>query len=232
MLGAQSTWHVGNGWKRTVSWAGAISIHAAMFVFITIPPVQHDVSSAAHPQMSVEQVDGSALMVRLIHVSPRHASTSDVSSGKPRSRKRPPEVVQPTRVREQAQVSDVARVSELHKAGRINSLDLSVPDGEEKQFVVGRDWGRGKAKRPNIRLPGGNAIPGVPHFEMVDPRSQGIAGVIHFIGSLTGAVDSHCLDLDAWQAMTVKERVAHGVSSDDVERIKDNYNCAFSHRRG
>lgn len=41
---------------------------------------------------------------------------------------------------------------------------------------------------PHIRLPGGGHVPGAPHFRMVDPRSQGIAGVIHFIGSLTGAL--------------------------------------------
>lgn len=228
MAGKHSTWPVGDGWKRVIAWAGVISVHAAMFVFLTIPSAQYPEHAQSHTRARVKRMDGSALRVRLIHVSPRKASTGDVSPRKSRKRNRLPVVERHTRPRERAQTDDAARTG---RKEHVNSLDLSVLDAEEKQFVVGRDWSTGKAGRPNVRLPGGNAIPGAPHFEMVDPRSQGIAGVIHFIGSLTGAVDPHCLDLDAWQAMTVKERVAHGVSFDDIQHIKDNYNCALLRRR-
>lgn len=60
---------------------------------------------------------------------------------------------------------------------------------------------------------------------MVDPRSQGLAGVVRLIGSVTGAIDKHCVDLAAWQAMSVDERIAHGVSNADMVKARDEYGC-------
>lgn len=77
----------------------------------------------------------------------------------------------------------------------------------------------------NIRLPGAGDIKGAPRFRMVDPKSQGLAGVVRFIGGLAGAVDPHCLDLDAWQAMTTEERIENHVSPDEMEKIGQNYGC-------
>jgi len=73
-------------------------------------------------------------------------------------------------------------------------------------------------------LPGA-LVPGAPRFRMVDPRSQGLAGVVRLIGGLAGAVDPHCLDVDAWQGMTDEERVAHHVAARDIERLADEYGC-------
>ena len=79
--------------------------------------------------------------------------------------------------------------------------------------------------QPNIHLPGAGDFKGAPHFRMVDPKMQGLAGVIHFIGGLAGAVDRHCLDLDAWQAMTPEERIENHVSEEDMDKIKESYDC-------
>lgn len=77
----------------------------------------------------------------------------------------------------------------------------------------------------NLRIPGG-LEPGKERFRMVDPRTQGIAGVIRIIGSFTGAVDPHCLDLEVWRGMTTEERIAHRISADDIDAIENNYHCS------
>lgn len=79
--------------------------------------------------------------------------------------------------------------------------------------------------RQNTRIPGAAAAPGAPHFRMIDPRAQGLAGVIHFIGGLTGAIDPHCLDLEAWRGMTPEERVAHHVGAREMELLEATYEC-------
>ncbi|RDJ00358.1 hypothetical protein DVT68_06035 [Dyella solisilvae] len=61
---------------------------------------------------------------------------------------------------------------------------------------------------------------------MVDPRAQGIAGVVRSIGSFTGAVDPHCVDLDVWRGMTPEERIERHVSTSDIEAIEKSYNCS------
>lgn len=82
--------------------------------------------------------------------------------------------------------------------------------------------------RQNLRLPGSDqTVRGAPVLPMIDPRMQGLAGVVHFIGSLTGAVDPHCLDLEAWRGMTPEERGAHHVVTDhaQMDTIAARYNC-------
>ena len=79
---------------------------------------------------------------------------------------------------------------------------------------------------PRVRLPGTDGqIAHAPDFQMVDPKTQGVAGLIHFIGHLTGAVDPHCMDLDAWQSMTEQERIAHHVSDRQMQAIAEQYHC-------
>lgn len=85
--------------------------------------------------------------------------------------------------------------------------------------------------RPRVRLPGA-LLPGAPRFRMVDPEAQGVAGFVRFLGSFTGAVDRHCLDLDAWRGMTPEERIAAHVSPADLEAIESRYRCAASRRTG
>lgn len=75
------------------------------------------------------------------------------------------------------------------------------------------------------RLPGVDHVEGAPRFRMVPPQMQGVAGVIHLIGSFTGAVDPHCLDLEVWRGMTPQERIESHVSQEDIDRIESTYDC-------
>jgi hypothetical protein len=79
-----------------------------------------------------------------------------------------------------------------------------------------------------VRLPGAAYVKGAPRIRMVDPRSQGVAGVIRLIGSVTGAVDKHCLELEAWEGMSTEERIEHHVSGADMARAGDGYGCRAS----
>ncbi len=128
-----------------------------------------------------------------------------------------------------------------HASPRIGQVDppaspaaaVSLPSGTD-YIPGGGALGQGGEKplgRQSLRVPGDSTAPHAPRFRMVDPRTQGIGGVVRFIGGLTGAVDSHCLDLEAWQGMTPAERIANRVSSDDMQKIADRYDCRAPHRR-
>lgn len=82
--------------------------------------------------------------------------------------------------------------------------------------------------RQNVRVPGSSQpVRGMPVFRMVDPRMQGIAGVVRFIGRRFGAVDPHCLKLDVESNMTARERIANHVDTDDAQMaaIAARYGC-------
>lgn len=82
-----------------------------------------------------------------------------------------------------------------------------------------------RGSRP--RLPGSREpVRGAPVIAMVDPRTQGVAGLVRLIGSLTGAVDPHCADVDAWRGMDARERIAHHVDPDAIAATADRYGCA------
>ena len=89
--------------------------------------------------------------------------------------------------------------------------------------LSGPDYGK-----QNIRVPGSSQpVRGMPVFRMADPRMQGIAGVVRFIGRHLGAVDPHCLKLDAEDGMTTEERIANHVDGDDARRaaMAERYGC-------
>jgi hypothetical protein len=75
------------------------------------------------------------------------------------------------------------------------------------------------------RLPGSPKVTGAPNLKMVDPRTQGLAGMVRILGSVTGAIDKHCLDLDAWQGMSPEERIAHHVTQADMARAREEHGC-------
>ena len=79
---------------------------------------------------------------------------------------------------------------------------------------------------PKVKLPGGEHVRGTPMFRMVDPQSQGLSGVVRLMGSLTGAVDKHCLDLAAWQGMTPQERIQNHIDDAEMERIQESHRCS------
>lgn len=67
---------------------------------------------------------------------------------------------------------------------------------------------------------------------MVDPKTQGLAAnIVRAIGSLTGAVDPECVNLDVWQGMTEEERIEHHISDADLEEAAKQANHCYSPRR-
>lgn len=87
--------------------------------------------------------------------------------------------------------------------------------------------GRNEPHPSPARLPGsGTAI--VQGLHMVDPRSQGIAGVARGLQGLFGLVDSHCYDVDAWRGMSMRELVAHHLTPARVEQVAARYHCGVT----
>ena len=111
-------------------------------------------------------------------------------------------------------------------AGKVSSGDGYIPGGGALRLGAEAYFGK-----QGVRVPGASPVSGAPRLRMVDPRMQGLGGVVRFIGGLTGAVDRHCLDVDAWRGMTPEERIAHHVSSREMEDIADQYDCHAQRRR-
>jgi len=107
-------------------------------------------------------------------------------------------------------------------------IEASPPKSAAPEYIPGGPLLQSSHafRQTNTRLPGGNRITGIRQFDIADPTSQGVAGIIHFIGGFTGSVDPHCLDFDAWRGMTPKKRLQHHVSDADMENAAANYNCA------
>ena len=107
------------------------------------------------------------------------------------------------------------------QADRRTAADHPPSGGFPPNYVAGGTWLTPAQAygRHNVRLPGGMSPPGAPRFRMVDPRSQGLAvKAIRLLGSLAGAVDPICVDLDVWEGITIEERIVHHVSPRDIER--------------
>ena len=84
--------------------------------------------------------------------------------------------------------------------------------------------GQGRSFPPAVRLPGSDA-PIVQGLHMTDPRMQGAAGVARALQTFFGVTNPHCVDVEVWRGMTVEERLAHYVTSTQVERIAEEYHC-------
>jgi hypothetical protein len=80
------------------------------------------------------------------------------------------------------------------------------------------------APSDNIHLPGSSqAI--VKGLHMVDPRYQGIAGAVRVVQSVFGVVKPHCVDVDIWRGMSVRELLDRHMSPDQVEKTAEEYRC-------
>jgi hypothetical protein len=98
----------------------------------------------------------------------------------------------------------------------------SASDGEAHR--IGRTLKRrGSAAGP--RLPGGEHVHGAPSLRMIDPRNQGVAGLVREIQGLFGVIDAHCVDVDTWRGMTPRERLARHISDAKLERTARRHGC-------
>lgn len=189
------------------------------------------------PRVSGALVDSppATTTLRFIDVS----STRLTGSGRPsrRNTSKAPSPVSPSVGRSVTPRQLPAGTRWVEREGR--TLEDAVPDERSpsadvpsmagpRQYIEGGGLLQGHSfytESRQARLPGGAFVKGAPKLKMIDPRVQGIAGVVRLIGSVTGAVDKHCIDLDAWQGMTPEERIAHHVSRADVARARGEHGC-------
>ncbi len=203
-------------WSRVATLAAVLLIHLGFLAFLLAPPPgwrwpAANESPALQDTLRVRLLPARIEPPRPIAPNPRRpAHATPVAQ-------RPPLVALPTRTTPQAPLPAAPR--------SIDSLIATAPP----DYVAGGgrlsgpDYGR-----QNVRVPGSGApVRGMPVFRMADPRMQGVAGAIRFIGHLTGAVDPHCLQLDAWQGMSPQERIANHVDADDAQMaaIAARYGC-------
>lgn len=156
------------------------------------------------------------------------AKSPQFGMGKRRSKKVPA-------LPESSAVQLQVATSPMRLATRSASLEFAAPIPSGPDYIPGgsafRQSGAARFGRQNVRVPGDSFVFHAPRFRMVDARTQGVEGVMRAIGSMFGAVDSHCLDVDAWQGMTPAERIEHHLSSDVMQKIADQYHCRAPSQR-
>lgn len=217
----QATTSSGDGWPlRPVIVACVILIHAGLLALLLRP------WTMPRRDSSLSLTDN-VIQVRFIPLEPPAKVSPPAHAQHPSTRV--------PRPRTTHQVKPAKQDVELPGAANQSvTSPVSVPTIDRvPSYVAGAESLSGNVPygHQSIRIPGTGAAPGAPHFRMIDPRDQGIAGVIHFIGGLTGAIDPHCLDLEALLGMTPEERVAHHVGASEMELLEASNDCPRARRR-
>lgn len=60
---------------------------------------------------------------------------------------------------------------------------------------------------------------------MIDPRGRGAAGLVHLLGSLTGAVDPRCIALSKWQNLSLQERATAHITNKAMADVEREHGC-------
>lgn len=103
----------------------------------------------------------------------------------------------------------------------------AVPPDSRPTYIAGGGRFNGaslEARSSNIHLPG-SSRPIMKGLHMVDPRWQGIGGAVRTLQSVFGAPDPHCVDVDAWRGMSVRELLDRHISPDAVEKTAEANHC-------
>ena len=206
-------------WTRVGTLALVLLIHLGFLVFLLAPPPGWRWPAASPPAAPPD-----ALVVRLL---PPRNTPAEVP---PAAVRRPPAPAAhparlPEAVAKPTQATAQAAPAPAAAPRSIDSLIATTPPS----YVAG--GGRLSAPdygQQNVRVPGSSRpVRGTPLFRMADPRMQGIAGVVRFVGSHLGAIDPHCLELDAESGMSRRERIAHHVDDDGARRaaMAERYGC-------
>ncbi|GAB3790295.1 hypothetical protein GCM10028797_26870 [Dyella agri] len=194
-------------------------IHLGFLAFLLAPPPGWRWFAAERPPAASDAL--------LVHLLPLQARTIEPPPVAPRvphqARSAPPPHRPPPVALSSRPTAQPAPPMPQAVPRSIDSLIVTAPP----DYVAGGgrlsgpDYGQ-----QNVRVPGGSEpVRGMPVFRMADPRMQGVAGVVRFIGHLTGAVDPHCLKLDAAGGMTTQERIANHVDDAQMEAIAAHYGC-------
>lgn len=71
----------------------------------------------------------------------------------------------------------------------------------------------------------GSDTPSAPGIHLVDPMSQGIGAVMRTAQRASGIKNSRCIDVDVWRQLTPQELSARHISSGDVDKVDEKYDC-------
>lgn len=208
-------------WTRVATLAAVLLLHLGFLAFLLAPPPGWRWPS----ETTSAPLD--ALLVRLLPVRIEPAAPPRPAVPRPLraahaapAARHPAPVALATRPATQTPVPPLAP----------RSVDSLIATSPPPDYIAGGGRLSGPAYgQQNVRVPGSDVpIRGMPVFRMADPRMQGLAGVIRVIGHITGAVDPHCLQVNAWNGMSPQERIANHVDADDAQMaaIAARYGCS------
>lgn len=64
-----------------------------------------------------------------------------------------------------------------------------------------------------------------PGIHLVDPMEQGAGAVLRTAQRAFGIENAHCIDVDVWRHLTLRELGARHISPDDVDSVDEKYRC-------
>lgn len=214
--------------RRSVVLAAVLALHATLLGLLLMPP-------GPKPHRAIRRLDRprDAIAVRLIPVPQR--SFVDTATRMRRLRRSLPGM---RRSRHPAVPGADATAGVPGRLSRRAvpvlppvkaDLDTGLaPHRETPAYIPGgRSFAerlRGSKTGRAPRVPG-SAVALAPGVHMIDPRSQGLAGVARFIGWLGGASDPACVELDALGRLTDEERRAQHVSLRDMKHLVAAHHC-------
>ncbi|MFK2877987.1 hypothetical protein [Rhodanobacter hydrolyticus] len=210
-------------WTRVATLAAVVLIHLCFLAFLLAPP-----PGPRWPAAETLTASADALVVRLLpsRKPPAEPPQTAAMPRLPRSTHaadylaRHPMPVPTTR--------SATLASPPPPSAMPHPIDRLIVATPPSYIAGGGRLSEAEYGQQNIRVPNGDQpVHGTPVFRMADPRMQGIAGVVRFVGSQFGAIDPHCLKLDAESNMSIRERVANHVDADDAQMAAsaERYGC-------
>lgn len=89
----------------------------------------------------------------------------------------------------------------------------------------GRFEGLSRYPRSNLAHLPGSSQEIVRNLHMIDPRMRGIGGAVLKLQTVFGVPDPHCVNVEGWRGMSVKELLDRHMSPNQVEDTAAEYHC-------
>ena len=218
-----------NAVHRGVALALAMALHLVMFVWITRPVADVDNKDRAWPQSR------QALQWRFIRLPQRLPLPALISvsarSAVPQSRQAGAAIAS---IRPGAAATRVAPVpvspAARSEAPELHSAEPVLPSLSPSPMVADGDGGFTERLRQAKRSYSVGPLPGsdrqrVGGIELIDTKTQGIAAAVRQLQRLFGVPNHHCVDVDAWHAMSPHELSERHVSPSDIARVDAENQC-------
>lgn len=199
--------------QRIVVWVVVTGFHLALLMLLRREP-------SASTRVPLNAANATAQVIR-IRFLPR-----ELSASLPPAPKAP---VLPRPLRRRASKASSLRSlpapATLHRAERFET-DIVTIDTSRTYIAGGGFLDRASKNAPsdNVRLPG-SSEPIVKGLHMVDPRSRGIGGAVRTLQTMFGVPDPHCVNVEGWRGLSVRELLDRHMSPDQVEKTAQEYHC-------